>query len=98
MASGPGKDALLTGSGTEGPGKAPTSDDIRSHLLQRAKAYASATGLTLGAVSQRCVGEHKFLPLLEKGEIGFTVERYQRAMDWLDANWPSEPRPPDEAA
>jgi hypothetical protein len=30
----------------------------------------------------------KFLHQVQRGE-NFTVDRYQRAMDWLDANWPN---------
>lgn len=89
-AESPGKGDRPLGNSAGEPGKAPTSDDIRSHLLRRAKDYAALTGLSLGAVSQRCSGEHKFLSLIEAGRVGFTVERYQRAMDWFDANWPSE--------
>jgi hypothetical protein len=55
--AGPGKDSAPLGKRAQKPGKAPTSNDIRAHLLRRAKAYAELTKLSLGAVSQRCSGK-----------------------------------------
>ena len=70
---------------------APTAGQIRKALLQRASDYAKLTGLALGTVSDRCAGDGKFLHQVQRGE-NFTVDRYQRAMDWLDANWPQAGR------
>jgi len=67
--------------------QAPTSDQIRQSLLKRANEYAAITGLKLGTVSDRCAGDGKFLIDVLKGK-NFTVDRYQTAMNWLDANWP----------
>jgi hypothetical protein len=66
----------------------PTAALIRKALLKRASDYAKLTGLKLGTVSDRCAGDGKFLHQVQRGE-NFTVDRYQRAMDWLDANWPN---------
>src|SRR5690348_422409 len=88
-AANPGKEEPL-GERTAEPGKAPTSDDIRAHLIARARAYAKLRGLKLGTVSDLCAGDGKFLAAVESGQGSFTVGRYQRAMDWFDANWPSE--------
>ena len=71
---------------------APTSEQIRHSLLRRASDYASATNLALGTVSDRCAGDGKFLQDVLDGK-NFTVDRYQRAMDWLDANWPAPATP-----
>lgn len=68
---------------------APTSGDVRRALLSRANDYAKLTGLALGTVSDRCAGDGKFLSDVRAGK-GFTVDRYQKAMDWFDANWPAE--------
>lgn len=67
----------------------PTSEQVRQALLRRANDYARLTGLKLGTVSDRCAGDGKFLLQIERGE-NFTVDRYQRAMDWLESNWPAE--------
>lgn len=67
---------------------APTSEGIRRALLDRANDYAALTGLKLGTVSDRCAGDGKFLFDVQAGK-GFTVDRYQKAMDWFDANWPA---------
>lgn len=71
--------------------EAPTAGQIRKALLKRASDYAKMTGLALGTVSDRCAGDGKFLHQVQRGE-NFTVDRYQRAMDWLDANSPRERR------
>lgn len=68
---------------------APTSADIRKALLTRANDYAGLTGLALGTVSDRCAGDGKFLREVQEGK-GFTVDRYQKAMDWFDSHWPAE--------
>lgn len=75
--------------------EAPTAGQIRKALLKRASDYAKMTGLALGTVSDRCAGDGKFLHQVQRGE-NFTVDRYQRAMDWLDANSPRER--PEKAA
>lgn len=62
---------------------------LRDSLLRRANDYARLTKLELGTVSDRCAGDGKFLFAVQRGE-NFTVSRYQRAMDWLDENWPAE--------
>lgn len=66
----------------------PTSENIRKTLLERANDYAALTGLRLGTVSDRCAGDGKFLLDVEKGG-NFTIDRYQKAMDWFEANWPA---------
>ncbi len=65
----------------------PTSETVRKALLDRANEYRTLTGLKLGTVSDRCAGDGKFLLEVERGN-NFTVDRYQKAMDWFDAHWP----------
>lgn len=78
---------------TTAPDKAPTSEDLRRALLDRANDYAEATKLangrklSLGTISDRCAGDGKFLPDVAAGG-NFTVDRYTKAMGWFDANWP----------
>lgn len=75
--------------------KAPTSEDLRKALLDRANEYAEATKspkgkkTSLSTISDYCAGDGKFLLDVERGN-NFTVERYQKAMDWFDAHWPQE--------
>ncbi len=71
--------------------RVPTSGSIRETLLQRANEYAAKTKLSLSTVSDHCAGDGKFLLDVESGK-NFTVDRYQKAMDWLDAHWPTEAR------
>lgn len=68
---------------------APTADQLREHLMLRARLYAERRKMKLGTVSDLCAGDGKFLLDIEKGR-NFTVDRYQRAMDWLEANMPAE--------
>lgn len=67
----------------------PTKDQVSTALLSRAREFARRRGLKLGTVSDLCAGDGKFLSGIERGE-NFTIDRYQRAMDWLEANWPDE--------
>jgi hypothetical protein len=60
-----------------------TADHVRKHLLDRAKAYSSATKTSLSAISQAAVKDSKFLANVEKGD-NFTLKTYQRVIDWLD--------------
>lgn len=65
---------------------------LRESLSRRAGEYADVTGLRLGTVSDRCAGDGKFLGDVAAGK-NFTVDRYLKAMDWLEQNWPgAEPR------
>lgn len=68
---------------------APTSEDIRQSLMERANAFAARKKCKLGTVSDLCAGDGKFLYDVQAGK-NFTVDRYQKAMDWFDKNWPAE--------
>lgn len=70
-------------------GSADLVAQLRETLLRRAGQYAGLTGLKLGTVSDRCAGDGKFLKEVQSGK-NFTVDRYQKAMDWFDGNWPTE--------
>ena len=70
--------------------KQPNAEDLRRALLDRAAQYAKLTDLKLGTVSDRCAGDGKFLSDVAAGG-NFTVDRFTKAMAWLDANWPDAP-------
>ena len=59
-----------------------TETEIRAHVLERAKAYASATGRSMSSISEEAVRDSKFLANVERG-ANFTVKTYQRVLDWL---------------
>lgn len=68
--------------------EAPTSEQLRRALVDRARAYATLKDCTLRNVGDASVGDHRFFIDVESGK-NFTVDRYQKAMDWLDAHWPA---------
>lgn len=74
-----------------------TETEIRAHVLNRAKAYAEATGRSLSSISEEAVRDSKFLANLERGS-NFTVKTYQRVLDWLEEQEkllpPTEPAEP----
>ncbi len=70
------------------------------HLLQTAKAYATAQGLSLSRVSTIVFGDGKVLSRLDDG-ADLTTRRLETAMQWFSdnwpdgASWPEGPRRPD---
>lgn len=60
-----------------------TSEQIRNHMLARARQHCEENGIALSTLSLRAVNDSKFLAKVEKGR-GFTVGTYQRVIDWLD--------------
>ena len=60
-----------------------TSEQIREHMLSRARQHCEKTGIALSTLSLRAVNDSKFLPKVENGS-GFTVGTYQRVLDWID--------------
>lgn len=79
---------MLTGAETVSEPSPDLVAQLRESLLWRAGEYARLTGLALGTVSDRCAGDGKFLAHVQAGR-NFTVERYQKAMDWLEHHWPA---------
>lgn len=60
-----------------------SADAIRQTLVDRAQAYADRHKVTLSYISKEAVKDNKFLADVKKGR-NFTLESYQRVMDWLD--------------
>ncbi|MEO3386042.1 hypothetical protein [Mesorhizobium sp. CAU 1741] len=60
-----------------------SSDDVRQHLLAKAKTYAERTGASFSHISEAAVNDSKFLANVERGS-NFTIRTYQRVLDWLD--------------
>lgn len=66
-----------------------TADRIRDHLLDRATAFSASTGMSFSAISKEAVKDDRFLARARAGK-NFTVETYQRVIDWLDQREKSE--------
>ena len=69
-----------------------TENEIRAHVLERAKRFAAATGRSLSSISEEAVRDSKFLANVERG-ANFTVRTYQRVLDWLSEQEKSLPPP-----
>lgn len=65
----------------------PTEEEIRAALLDRVAKFCDLTGCSITAVGQQAVNDTAFIHDIKNGK-NFTVARFQRAMDWLDENWP----------
>lgn len=63
--------------------KIPTGDEIRSALLARAEAHASARNIRLSTIGLHAINDARFFAEV-KGGRGFSINTYQRVMDWLD--------------
>lgn len=57
---------------------------VRQHLLERANVYIKREKSSLSFISQQAVNDSKCLSRIRDGG-NFTVETYQRVIDWLDA-------------
>ncbi len=67
---------------------APRKEDLREALIGRAEAFARLRGgLALSYVSRLADGDGNFLGNVRDGQ-NFTVDRYERCMNWFDRNWP----------
>jgi hypothetical protein len=61
-----------------------SADTVRQHLLSRAEAYRKATGTSFSTISKEAVKDDRFLARA-MGGANFTIETYQKVIDWLDA-------------
>lgn len=61
-----------------------TKEDIRNALLTRAQAFGDRYDIRLSRIGEEAVRDSKFFTRISSGG-NFTVETYQRVMDWLDA-------------
>lgn len=58
------------------------------HLLEVARAYATAEQIDLSTVSWRALGDTKKLTALEAGK-DIQVRRFENTMQWFSENWPT---------
>lgn len=63
---------------------APTADDIRQKLLDRAETFAKQHDISLSRIGLEALKDSKFLSEVRAGR-NFTIGSYQAVMDWIDA-------------
>jgi hypothetical protein len=63
---------------------------LRLNLVMLAKAYAKATGKTLGSVSNELYKSRKLLPNLAKGVGTVSIALYGFMIDDIRAKWPAD--------
>ncbi len=61
-----------------------TAEAIRENLLARATAFAKEHQTSFSAMSREAVKDDRFLARAQGG-ANFTIETYQRFIDWIDA-------------
>ena len=66
-----------------------TAAGIRDHMLARATAYSERSKVSFSTISREAVKDDRFLARASRG-ANFTVETYQRLIDWIDAREASE--------
>lgn len=67
----------------------PTGANIRAVLLWRAKRFTRLTGVPPYAIAKNALNDPALLMRVAKGH-NFTIQTYQRVMDWLDDHWPGD--------
>lgn len=79
-------------------------DELRSHLLSCATAFAGARGFTLSTVGRFAANDGAFFQRVSDGEGSFTARTYDKVIGWFHENWPDDltwpadvPRPSPEA-
>lgn len=60
---------------------------LRQHLIEAAKAFEAASGVSLATIGRRALNDNTLLARLASGQ-GFTVKTYDRLLGWLSENWP----------
>lgn len=60
-----------------------TAEAIRANLLVRATAFAKEHRTSFSAMSREAVKDDRFLARAQAG-ANFTIETYQRFIDWMD--------------
>lgn len=69
-----------------------TADQVRAALLKRVDAFLVRTGTSPSAFGKQVVSDDRFVKRIRDGG-NFTIETYQRVIDWIDA----QEAPPQEA-
>ena len=62
-------------------------ETLRTNLLELCELHRGATGLSSGAIGNAALRDHTFFARLEKGDSGFNVRTYDRAIQWFVINW-----------
>lgn len=62
--------------------------DHRAALLALAEAYGAATGRSLSRVATLCANHGHFFVRIQAGG-GFSIDRFDRIVQWFADNWPS---------
>jgi hypothetical protein len=73
-----------------------TAEAVRSALLARATAFSEARNVSFSKIGKESIRDDRFLARVRAGE-NFTIDTYQRVIDWLDAA-ERQPAPASEAA
>lgn len=60
-----------------------TAEAVRQTLLTRIDAFIALTGKSESFVGKEAVKDDRFVSRIRRGG-NFTVETYQRVIDWLD--------------
>lgn len=61
-----------------------TETQVRLYLLNRASIFCREHKTSFSAIGMKAIGDSKFLSRVKAG-LGFTVDTYQRVVEWLDA-------------
>lgn len=63
-------------------------ETLRENLVTVAKAYARATGSTLGKTSKQFYGNGSFFEDFQKGRVSISVDKYDAILGKFHAAWP----------
>lgn len=61
-----------------------TAEAVRQNLMNRAKTHCETHGTSLSAIGKAAISDDRFLARVAAGG-NFTLDTYQRVIDWLDA-------------
>lgn len=71
-------------------------NELRSHLLTCASAFAAARGIEKATVGRLAANDWGFFERIADPSKAFTARTYDKVMDWFSANWPGDASWPDE--
>lgn len=60
-----------------------TATQVRAALLLRIDSFIASSGMSASALGKAAVNDDRFVNRIRSGG-NFTVELYQRVIDWLD--------------
>jgi hypothetical protein len=69
----------------------PTEDDLRRALKQRISQFTALTGRSRRQIGLAAVNDSAAVFRMLAGG-NFTIGTYKRVMEWLDRNWPRQPK------